>query len=111
MSKSNVPKKKVVVTSQNPKGKAGQNTRNRPARKTSGRQQAQVEMVFGKENFLWIGIGAVLIILGLLLMSGGSMDNPNEWNAEEIYSFRRTVLAPFVILGGLVVEIYAIFKK
>ncbi|MFK7931942.1 MAG: DUF3098 domain-containing protein [Saprospiraceae bacterium] len=28
-----------------------------------------------------------------------------------IYSFRRTVLAPFVILAGLVVEIYAIFKK
>ncbi|MFK7982231.1 MAG: DUF3098 domain-containing protein [Saprospiraceae bacterium] len=28
-----------------------------------------------------------------------------------IYGFRRTVLAPFLMLAGLVVEVYAIFKK
>lgn len=50
------------------------------------------------------------MILGIILMSGGGMDNPNEWHPDVIYSFRRTVLAPIVILGGLGLEIYAIFK-
>jgi hypothetical protein len=39
------------------------------------------------------------------------MPSPDEWEPERIYSFRRTVLAPIVILAGLAVEIYAIFKK
>lgn len=55
--------------------------------------------------------GIALVALGLILMSGGGMENPNEWKAEEIYSTRRTVVAPFVIILGLVVEIVAIFRK
>ena len=60
---------------------------------------------------MWMGAGAGLILLGMLLMMGGSMPNPDVWDDSLIYSFRRTVLAPFVILAGLGVEIYAIFKK
>lgn len=56
-------------------------------------------------------IGFAVIILGLLLMIGGKSDNPNEFHINEVYSFRRITLAPIVILGGFVIEIYAIFKK
>ncbi|MBK8504881.1 MAG: DUF3098 domain-containing protein [Saprospiraceae bacterium] len=58
-----------------------------------------------------MGAGAGLIFLGMLLMLGGSMPSPDVWDDSIIYSFRRTVLAPIVILAGLVVEIYAIFKR
>ena len=71
---------------------------------------APKEMIFGKENYIWMAIGAGLVALGLILMMGGGMDDPNVWDESIIYSFRITVLAPIVILTGLVVEIYAIFK-
>lgn len=68
-------------------------------------------MTFGRDTYIWIGIGFGLVLLGLLLMSGGSMPDANTWDENIIYSTRRTLIAPIVILAGLVVEIYAIFKK
>ena len=69
------------------------------------------ELLFGKETYLWIIGGFVLVLLGLALMSGGKMPDSNTWDDSIIYSFRRTVLAPIVILAGLGLEIYVIFKK
>ena len=100
-------KKKVVVTTQKKKAKP-------TVSKRSGRESAapkKAEMVFGKQNFLWMGIGIALIALGMILMLGGSMPSPDVWDDNIIYSFRRTVLAPIVILAGIGVEFYAIFKK
>jgi len=70
----------------------------------------QRELVFGRENYKWIGIGIALIGLGMLLMIGGFNENPNEWDESSIYSMRRILLAPIVILSGLAVQVYAIFK-
>ena len=66
---------------------------------------------FGKSNYIWMAIGAALIILGMILMSGGKSADPNVFNANAVYSFRRITLAPIVIIAGFIVEIYAIFKK
>ena len=109
MSKSKEPKKKVVVTTQRPKATAKSPGRKRPG--SNRPQQQTAELIFNKDNYLWMGIGAVLVIAGMLLMSGGGMEDPNVWDENQIYGFRRTVLAPMVILAGLGVEIYAIFKK
>ena len=67
-------------------------------------------MILGKTNYIWMGIGFAIMLLGFLLMSGGAMPDPNIWDDSIIYSARRTVFAPLVILIGLGVEIYAIFK-
>lgn len=67
-------------------------------------------MIFGRENFKWIFIGIAFIAVGMLLMVGGSMPGPDVWDESLIYSFRRITLAPIVILTGLAIEIYAIFK-
>ena len=66
---------------------------------------------FGKSNYVWMIIGALLILVGMLLLSGGKSTNPDVFNPEEVYSFRRITLAPFVIIAGFIVEIYGIFKK
>jgi hypothetical protein len=66
---------------------------------------------FNKSNYLYMAIGAALIVLGMLLMSGGKSADPNVFNASEVYSFRRITLAPILIIAGFIVEIYAIFKK
>lgn len=116
------PKKKVkkVVTSKKA-GKSGSTVKTvstkskkiKPttSRKTKVQRSEPVAMLYKRENFLWMGAGAALVVLGMLLMLGGAMPSPDVWDDSVIYSFRRTVLAPFVIVLGLGVEIYAIFKK
>ena len=67
--------------------------------------------LFGKENFTWMLIGVAILILGFLLMAGGGNEDPNVFDASEVYSPRRITIAPIVILIGLAVEIYAIFRQ
>ena len=58
-----------------------------------------------------MGIGAVVITIGMFLMSGGASKDPAVFNKEEVYSTTRITIAPILILAGLVIEIYAIFKN
>ncbi|MBK9328256.1 MAG: DUF3098 domain-containing protein [Sphingobacteriales bacterium] len=67
-------------------------------------------LLFDKINYIILGVGAFLIILGFILMSGGNTD-PKVFNEAEIYSFRRITLAPIVVILGFIVIIVAILKK
>lgn len=67
--------------------------------------------LFGKGNYRWMLIGLIAVALGLILMGGGKSKDPNVFNPKEIYSFTRITLAPILILGGFVIEIFAIFFK
>lgn len=80
-----------------------------PAKATASK--AKVGQLFGKENFTWMLIGVAILLLGFVLMAGGGSDDPNVFNASEVYSTRRITIAPIIILIGLVVEIYAIFRQ
>ena len=77
----------------------------------SQKEKTKSLQFFGKSNYTWMLIGAACIVIGMLLMSGGKSPNPDVFNANEVYSFRRITLAPIVIIIGFVIEIYAIFKK
>ena len=74
-------------------------------------QEPKVEFALGKENYKLLIIGFIIIIIGFLLMMGGGSKDPNVFNAEELFSFRRIVLAPIVVLFGFLFEIWAIMKK
>ena len=67
--------------------------------------------IFSKENYTWMAIGAVVITIGMFLMAGGKSSDPNVFNKDEVYSTTRITVAPILILIGLVLEIYAIFKR
>ena len=67
-------------------------------------------LLFDKINYIILALGAFLIILGFILMSGGNTD-PKVFNEAEIYSFRRITLAPIVVILGFIVIIVAILKK
>ncbi|MEM8523198.1 MAG: DUF3098 domain-containing protein [Bacteroidota bacterium] len=109
-------KKKKVVTTNTPKQKATQRTatsKNKVAAPSAKIKRKSVEkepLLFGKQNYMLMLLGAGLIVVGMFLMSGGGMPDPNTWDPDIIYSTRRTLIAPIVILAGLVVEIVAIFK-
>ena len=67
---------------------------------------------FGAKNFLLMAVGVALIVVGYVLMVGGSSDaNPEVFNAEEKYSFIRITLSPLLILAGLAIQIPAIMLR
>lgn len=61
-------------------------------------------------NYLLLLIGAVVIVLGFVLMSGGGEATPEEFHYE-IFSWRRITLAPILVVAGFAFEIYAILKR
>lgn len=71
---------------------------------------------FGKDNYRLMLIGLALIIVGFLLMMGADANtvdgkyDPNSWN-EGIFSIRRIRIAPFLVIAGFAVEVYAILKR
>lgn len=64
-----------------------------------------------------MAVGLLVIALGFLLMTGhdantrpdGSFD-PNYWN-QEVFSWRRIRLAPFLVILGFIIEIAAIMYQ
>lgn len=68
------------------------------------------EFLFSKTNYTILIVGVLVIALGFILMIGGGNDNPNAFS-EAIFSFRRIHLAPALVLGGMGISFYAIFKK
>ncbi len=70
----------------------------------------EFKMVFEKKNYILMAIGVALILLGLVLLSGGGSKDPAVFN-ESIFNIRRIVVAPTVMLAGFVLEIYAIMYK
>ncbi|HFA50469.1 MAG TPA: DUF3098 domain-containing protein [Bacteroidetes bacterium] len=107
MSKS---KKKVVVSTATKKKAAATVSKRKTVAAATAAKKGH-PLIFNKTNYLLMLGGIGLIALGLVLMSGGQMPSPDVWDPDLIYSKRRTVLGPFVIICGLVLEIYAIFKK
>ncbi|WP_276485358.1 DUF3098 domain-containing protein [Paraflavitalea pollutisoli] len=74
-------------------------------------EKKQEPTLFSKENYKWIVIGLVVMLIGLAMMIGGNSKDPNVFTNTEVYSFRRITLAPILILAGLGIEVFAIFRK
>ena len=68
------------------------------------------EMVFGKTNYMFLIGGAVTLLIGFILMSGGGSSDPNVFNPE-IFSAQRISVAPIVVLVGFAIVMVGIFKK
>lgn len=67
--------------------------------------------LFNKDNYKLMLVGLVVMTIGFFLMGGGRSSDPNVFDEKAIYSFTRITLAPILIVGGLVIEVFAIMKK
>jgi len=67
--------------------------------------------IFNKENYKLMLLGVVVMAVGMLLLSGGKNTDPNVFDTSKVYSTTRITIAPLLILAGLVIEIFAIFRK
>ena len=65
------------------------------------------KFAFTKNNYILLGVGVLFIIIGLFLMQGGGSDDPTVTNPE-LLGFRRITLAPILIIGGFIINIFAI---
>ena len=88
---SKKPAKKKVVVTKKSEGKSKATATTAKARSTASPQR---ELTFGRDNYMWMGIGFVLVVIGLILMGGGAMPSPDVWEEDIIYSTRRTLIAP-----------------
>jgi hypothetical protein len=79
--------------------------------KDTKKTTAPAASLFTKDNYIWMIAGIIVMAIGIILMVGGKSDDPNVFKDNEVYSTRRITIAPILILLGLGVEVYAIFKK
>ena len=70
-----------------------------------------INNLFGKENYIWMLAGIVVIILGFILMAGGKSADPKIFDPKEVYSTTRITIAPLLIIIGFILEIVGIMKK
>ena len=68
------------------------------------------EMPLTMRNYMLMIVGAVVIVLGFVLMAGGTVATPEEFSYD-IFSWRRITLAPILVVAGFAFEIYAILKR
>lgn len=67
------------------------------------------DFAFDKVNFILLAVSMVIVVLGFLLMVGpNSSDTMFE---PDIFSVRRTKVAPVVCLFGFISMIYAVVRK
>lgn len=62
------------------------------------------------KNVLLIGLGLLVVVLGFVLMIGGGSSDPDVFNPQ-MFSARRLVVAPVVIVAGIGVIIWGIMRK
>jgi predicted tellurium resistance membrane protein TerC len=79
--------------------------------KTSSISNHYPGVEFGKMNYILMGAGIVLVLIGFLMMIGGKSANANEFHPEELYSATRITIAPGFVLLGFIVEIVAIMYR
>ena len=65
--------------------------------------------LFSKNKYIILICSIFLLILGFLLMSGGGSSG-SEFNPE-IFSSRRVVLAPIIIIMAFILSAFTIMKK
>ncbi len=66
-------------------------------------------LAFDRTNFILLGIGFTIVVIGFILMSGAG--STEQVYNPDIFSFRRIKVAPVVTFLGFVSMIYAIVRK
>jgi hypothetical protein len=69
------------------------------------------QSLFGKENYMLMLAGLLILGLGFFLMAGGKSSDPKVFDPKEVYSTTRITVAPILIVLGFIIEIVAIMKK
>lgn len=67
------------------------------------------KMPMDKKDLYVMLAGLGLMVLGYILMSGGRVTDPQVFNYD-MFSFRRIVLAPLLLIAGIVTIVVSIIR-
>jgi hypothetical protein len=67
------------------------------------------DFAFGSMNFILLAVGMLVVVIGFVLM-GGDSSTDTAFNPD-IFSVRRTKVAPIVCLIGFVSMVYAVVHR
>jgi hypothetical protein len=70
----------------------------------------KMQFAFGRKNYTLLIAGIVLLIIGYYTLSGGGSPDPNQFN-DELFSSRRMVLAPIILMLGYITVAVGIMSK
>lgn len=65
------------------------------------------KMAITRKGLTQLIIGLLVMVAGYILLMGGGVKDPQVFNYD-MFDFRRLVVAPLVIVAGVVIEILAI---
>lgn len=66
--------------------------------------------LFDRMSYLMLAASVAIILVGYFLMQGGGSDDPAVYNPE-MFNFQRLVVAPGLVLVGLLVALFALLRK
>lgn len=69
-----------------------------------------MHFAFGPKNYMFLLLGIACLIIGYITLSGGGSTDPNVFS-EELFSPRRMVLAPIILIIGYGIVAYAIMIR
>lgn len=72
-------------------------------------KKEDVRMAMTPKGLMLLLVGLLVMIVGYVLLAGGNSGDPKVFSYD-IFDFQRLVLAPIVIIGGIVIEVVAIMK-
>ena len=65
------------------------------------------KMPITPKGLKYLLVGLLVMVSGYILMSGGGSNDPQVFNYA-MFDFRRLVVAPIVIILGIIIEVVAI---
>ena len=71
--------------------------------------EQNTKMPITPKGLKYLLMGLIVMVSGYILMSGGGSDDPEVFNYA-MFDFRRMVVAPVVIILGIIIEIVAIMR-
>ncbi|MDL2309396.1 DUF3098 domain-containing protein [Bacteroidales bacterium OttesenSCG-928-C03] len=79
----------------------------KPKLSSKEKKSSKTPPLFRKENYIIMIIGIVIVAVGYILLSGGKAPSADVYS-DAIFNTRRMVVAPTLILVGLITGIFAI---
>ncbi|MGP8215300.1 MAG: DUF3098 domain-containing protein [Bacteroidia bacterium] len=74
------------------------------------KESPKMQFAFDKKNYMILIAGVILLIIGFITLSGGGSKDPDQFN-EELFSTRRMVVAPILLMLGYIIVAVAIMTK
>ncbi len=78
--------------------------------KNTGDNRPKMSFAFTSKNYMLLLVGIAFLIIGYITLSGGGSNDPNVFS-EELFSPRRMVVAPIILILGYGIVAYAIMIR